>query len=119
MWQGEGEGVIKQTINVKAEGRRDLCFEKLHAIPGIKISLPPGAFYLFPDVSAYFGKQYQGQIIHNSQDLCMFLLNQVYLVTVAGSAFGNDNCIRLSYATSEENLNKAMDRIKEGLSLLS
>ncbi len=99
--------------------RRDLCFERLQAIPGIKISLPPGAFYLFPDVSAYFGKQYQGQTIHNSQDLCMFLLNQVYLVTVAGSAFGNDNCIRLSYATSEENLIKAMDRIKEGLSLLS
>ena len=99
--------------------RRDICYERLKAIPGIKLSLPPGAFYLFPDISAYFGKQYQGHVIRNSQDLCMFLLNQVYLVTVSGSAFGNDNCIRLSYATSEENLIKAMDRMKEGLSLLS
>lgn len=95
--------------------RRDLCYNILKEIPGLKLSLPPGAFYLFPDVSAFFGKSHNGQTIKNSQDLCMYLLNEVYVVTVAGSAFGNDNCIRMSYATSEENLMKAMERIKQAL----
>ena len=95
--------------------RRDLCYNILKEIPGLKLSLPPGAFYLFPDVSAFFGKSYNGHTINNSQDICMYLLNEVYVVTVAGSAFGNDNCIRMSYATSEENLLKAMERIKQAL----
>ena len=95
--------------------RRDLCYNILKEIPGLKLSLPPGAFYLFPDVSSYYGKSYNGQTIRNSQDICMYLLNEVFVVTVAGSAFGNDNCIRMSYATSEENLKKAMERIKSAL----
>ncbi len=95
--------------------RRDLCFKILNEIEGLKISLPPGAFYLFPDVSAFYGKSNNGHTVNNSQDLCMYLLNEVYVVTVAGSAFGNDNCIRMSYATSEENLLKAMERIKQAL----
>ena len=95
--------------------RRDLCYHILKEVPGLKLSLPPGAFYLFPDISAFFGKSHNGQTIRNSQDLCMYLLNEVFVVTVAGSAFGNDNCIRMSYATSEENLTKAMERIKQAL----
>ncbi len=95
--------------------RRDLCYNILKEIPGLKLSLPPGAFYLFPDVSAFFGKSHNGHTVNNSQELCMYLLNEVYVVTVAGSAFGNDNCIRMSYATSEENLLKAMERIKQAL----
>jgi len=95
--------------------RRDLCYNILKEIPGLKLSLPPGAFYLFPDVSAFFGKSNNGHTINNSQDVCMYLLNEVYVVTVAGSAFGNNNCIRMSYATSEENLLKAMGRIKQAL----
>lgn len=99
--------------------RRDLCYGLLKDIEGLKLSLPEGAFYLFPDISSYFGLSYKGQTIRSSQDLCMYLLNEVYVVTVAGSAFGNDNCIRFSYATSEENLIKAMTRIKEALAKLS
>lgn len=95
--------------------RRDLCYNILKEIPGLKLSLPPGAFYLFPDVSSFYGKSHNGYSISNSQDLCMYLLNEVYVVTVSGSAFGNDNCIRMSYATSEENLLKAMERIKQAL----
>lgn len=95
--------------------RRDLCYHILKEIPDLKLSLPQGAFYLFPDVSAFYGKKYGDKIMRNSQDICMHILNEVYVVTVAGSAFGNDNCIRLSYATSEENLIKAMGRIKEAL----
>lgn len=95
--------------------RRNLCYNILKEIPGLKLSLPPGAFYLFPDVSSFYGKSHNGHSITNSQDLCMYLLNEVYVVTVSGSAFGNDNCIRMSYATSEENLLKAMERIKQAL----
>jgi aspartate aminotransferase len=114
-------GDMKPTYDMCAsfEKRRNLCFDILKDIPGMKLKLPDGAFYLFPDVSAYYGKSYQGKTIRNSQDLCMFLLNEVYVVTVAGSAFGNDNCIRISYATSDDNLIKAMNRIKEALMKLA
>ncbi len=98
--------------------RRDLCLSILKEIKGLKLNNPHGAFYLFPDVSSFFGKSYNGKTIHNSQDLCMYFLNEVYVVTVAGSAFGNDNCIRFSYATSEENLTIAMNRIKKALEQL-
>ncbi len=98
--------------------RRDLCLEILKDIKGLKLNKPDGAFYLFPDVSYFYGKSLNGKTINNSQDLCMYFLNEVYVVTVAGSAFGNDNCIRFSYATSEENLTKAMHRIKEALEKL-
>lgn len=99
--------------------RRDICLDILKDIPGMKLNHPDGAFYLFPDISAFFGKSHNGQVIKNSQDICMYLLNEVYVVTVAGSAFGNDNCIRFSYATDEQNLIKAMNRIKEALGRLN
>lgn len=99
--------------------RRNVCLNILKDISGLKLNNPDGAFYLFPDVSSYYGKKTQdGKVISNSQDLCMYLLNDVFVVTVAGSAFGNDNCIRFSYATSEENLTLAMNRIKDSLAKL-
>jgi aspartate aminotransferase len=101
------------------KSRRDLCYKILKDIPGLRLGLPEGAFYLFPDVSGFFGKSYNGKIIKNSQDLCMYLIQEVHVVTVTGSAFGNDNCIRLSYATSEEILTVAMNRIKDALNKLS
>lgn len=113
-----GDMTPTYTMRDAFERRRNLCYDILKEIPEMKLGLPDGAFYLFPDVSAYFGRSYNGQTIKNSQDLCMYLLNEVYVVTVAGSAFGNDNCMRFSYATSEENLIKSMNRIKEALGKL-
>jgi aspartate aminotransferase len=95
--------------------RRDLVVELATAIPGLKINSPEGAFYLFPDVSSYFGKTLRGKLINNADDLSMYLLSEANVATVTGDAFGNPNCIRISYATSEELLTKAFNRIKEAL----
>jgi len=101
------------------ERRRDLFYNLLKDIPSIKINLPDGAFYLFPDLSAYYGKKKpDGQIIKDDVDLSMYLLESVYVSTVPGGAFGNDKCIRLSYATSDEKLIEATNRIKEALGKL-
>ncbi|MBR4340613.1 MAG: pyridoxal phosphate-dependent aminotransferase, partial [Bacteroidales bacterium] len=98
--------------------RRDLVYKLLCEIPGLKVRLPQGAFYFFPEVSSYFGKSYGEYHIQNSTDLCMFLLHEANVATVMGSAFGDDNCIRLSYATSKETLIEAVRRIKEALAKL-
>lgn len=84
-------------------------------MPGIKVNNPDGAFYFFPDVSSYFGKQYKGQVIHNATDLSMFLLNEGHVAIVTGAAFGDEKCLRISYATSNEKLVEAMKRMKETL----
>ena len=78
-----------------------------------------GAFYVFPDVSFYFGKKNNNIIIRNADDLCMYLLNNAFVACVSGSAFGNDNCIRISYATSEDLLIEGINRIKNQLDQLS
>ena len=95
--------------------RRDMVYKLLCDIPGLKVRLPQGAFYFFPEVSAYYGKRFGEYTINNSTDLAMYLLNEANVATVMGSAFGDDNCIRLSYATSEELLVEALRRIKEAL----
>lgn len=95
--------------------RRDIVYKLLCDIPGVKVCLPEGAFYFFPQVDAYYGKSFGGTKIENSTDLSMYLLNEANVATVMGSAFGDDRCIRLSYATSEELLVEAMRRIKEAL----
>jgi aspartate aminotransferase len=77
--------------------------------------MPEGAFYFFPDVSAYFGKTLRGQLIKDANDLAMYLLAEANVATVTGDAFGNPSCIRLSYATSEDQLKEAIKRIKEAL----
>ena len=98
--------------------RRDLVYKLLCEIPGLKVRLPQGAFYFFPEVSSYFGKSYCEYSIKNSTDLCMYLLHEANVATVMGSAFGDDTCIRLSYATSKETLIEAIRRIKEALAKL-
>ncbi len=98
--------------------RRDLVFELLKDIPNIKINLPEGAFYFFPDIRYYLGKQYNGKRIDTAQDLCIYLLEEHRLALVTGEAFGDPNCIRISYATSDEILKEAMLRFKNGLAAL-
>lgn len=95
--------------------RRDMVYKMLCDIPGLKVRLPQGAFYFFPDVSSYYGKSFNGKKIENSTDMAFYLLNEANVATVMGSAFGDDACIRLSYATSEELLREALRRIKEAL----
>lgn len=95
--------------------RRDLVLMLMNEIPNIKVNTPEGAFYVFPDVSYYFGKTLRGKQINNADDFAMYLLSEANVATVTGDAFGNPNCIRLSYATSEEQLIEAMRRIKEAL----
>jgi len=95
--------------------RRDLVVGLLKEIPGIKINVPEGAFYVFPDVSSFFGKTLNGITINNADDLSMYLLEHANVATVTGDAFGNPDCIRFSYATSEDQLTEALKRIKEAL----
>ena len=95
--------------------RRDLFISLLKEIPGLKVNNPTGAFYLFPDVSSYFGKTNGTRTINNADDFSEILLEEAHVGTVSGSAFGNDDCIRLSYAASEENLKLAANQIKTTL----
>ncbi|MFD2891826.1 pyridoxal phosphate-dependent aminotransferase [Flavobacterium chuncheonense] len=95
--------------------RRDLVVGLIQDIPGLKINVPEGAFYVFPDVSDFFGKTLKGTKIENASDFSMYLLSEANVATVTGEAFGNPNCIRFSYATSEELLIEALRRIKEAL----
>ena len=97
------------------KSRRDLVVGLIKEIPGLKINSPEGAFYVFPDVSEYFGKTLKGTEIKDANDFAMYLLSEANVATVTGEAFGNPNCIRFSYATSEELLTEAMRRIKEAL----
>ncbi|MBP6335745.1 MAG: pyridoxal phosphate-dependent aminotransferase [Bacteroidia bacterium] len=98
--------------------RRDLVLSMLKKIPGLIVNEPKGAFYVFPDVSHYFGKKDGDKVINNSVDLCMYLLHKGLVSTVTGEAFGAPNCIRISYAASDEKLKDAMNRIGTALSKL-
>lgn len=98
--------------------RRDLIISLLATIPGFKVNNPQGAFYVFPDVSAYFGKTYDGDLIKDSDDFAMFLLKAAHVSTVGGKSFGDDNCVRLSYACSEDTIRKAVERIKHAVARL-
>jgi aspartate aminotransferase len=95
--------------------RRDLVVGLLKDIPGVKINVPDGAFYVFPDVSSFFGKTLRGMQINNAEDFSMYLLKEACVATVTGDAFGNADCIRFSYAASEDQLKEALKRIKEAL----
>ena len=95
--------------------RRELVIEGLSRIPGMKVNKPQGAFYIFPDISAFFGKSKGETTIHNSDDFCEYILAETFVAVVAGSAFGADNCFRLSYAASEKELTEAIQRIGEAL----
>ena len=97
------------------KNRRDLVISLMKDIPGIKLNIPEGAFYVFPDVSYYFGKTLKGTTINNAEDFSMYLLAEANVATVTGDAFGNPDCLRLSYAASEEQLTEAIRRIKVAL----
>jgi len=97
------------------KNRRDLVVGLMKEIPGIKLNVPEGAFYVFPDVSSFFGKTLRGITINNAEDFSMYLLSEANVATVTGDAFGNPDCLRLSYAASEEQLTEAIRRIKEVL----
>lgn len=92
--------------------RRDLVLELLGDIKGFNLNVPEGAFYVFPDISSFFGKTLNGTLINNASDFALYLLERANVATVTGEAFGNDNCIRISYAASEKELREAMARIK-------
>lgn len=99
--------------------RRDLVLEKSKSIPGFVNITPDGAFYLFPEVSYYFGKKTpEGKVIETASDLSMYILNSAYVSTVTGEAFGADNCIRISFAAADEKLVEAFDRMAKVLALL-
>lgn len=100
------------------EKRRDLMIKLLSDVPGFKINKPQGAFYIFPDVTAYYGKKIDDFEITNSSDLCMFLLHRAHVALVSGDAFGDDRYVRFSYATSEDQLIESVKRIKEALTIL-
>jgi aspartate aminotransferase len=96
--------------------RRDLVIKLLREIDGFKVNVPKGAFYVFPDISAFFGKTLKGNKINNASDFSLLLLEEANVATVTGDAFGAPKNIRISYAASEENLRKAIQQIKDVVS---
>jgi len=99
--------------------RRDVVYDLLKEVPGIKVNLPDGAFYFFPEVKSFFGKTVNGQTINTAEDLSLYLLNEAHVSTVTGEAFGNEDCIRISYAASEDTLRDAVSRIANALSKIN
>jgi aspartate aminotransferase len=95
--------------------RRDLLLDLLSGIPGMKCNVPQGAFYVFPDISFYFGKKAKGKTINTADDFCMYMLHEAHVALVPGDAFGADNCVRISYSTSEANIIEAAVRMKKAL----
>jgi aspartate aminotransferase len=110
--------VLKDMVAI-FQKRRDLVLSFFETMEGVKCNKPDGAFYLFPDVSHYFGKTFNGKTISNGDDLCMYLLSEANIALVDGKGFGAPNCIRISYAASEENLKEAMARMKAALEILN
>ncbi len=115
------EGGLDYTHMMNAEfvKRRNFVLAELRSIEGVQVPTPQGAFYVFPDVAPYIGKSFNGKTINDSIELCAYLLDEQLLAVVPGAAFGADTCIRLSYATSMENLEGALKRLKEGLAALA
>lgn len=109
---------VKKMVN-EFKIRRDFICSELKQIPDIEIFVPSGAFYVFPKVSAYYGRSYNGMVIRNSNDFCEFLLKEEKLAIVPGEAFGMDECVRISYAASMEDLMKGVERFKRAIEKLS
>ena len=97
------------------KSRRDIVLNLLGKVEGFKLNIPDGAFYVFPDISYFFGKTIKGKTINNANDFSLFLLEEANVATVTGDAFGAPNCIRISYAASEDLLRKAIDRIQKAI----
>lgn len=107
-----------ETMRQAFQRRRDLIVELAKDIPGLEVNVPEGAFYLFPKCSSFYGKACGDKVVNNSTDLAMFLLEEGHVATVGGDAFGDPECFRMSYATSDDNIREAMKRIKETLAKL-
>lgn len=107
-----------EDMRLAFERRRNLVVKLTKEIDGLEVNVPEGAFYLFPKCSSFFGKRTDGYLINNATDLAMYLLEVGHVATVSGDAFGDPECIRFSYATSDDNLREAMKRIKEALEKL-
>lgn len=110
---------VIENMKLAFHKRRDLMLNMLSDVKGIRTNTPDGAFYIFPDVSYYFGKSDGINTINNSSEFCMYLLNDAHVAIVAGEAFGSPNCVRISYAASEEHLIEAVSRIKKSLEKLN
>ena len=108
-----------ETMRQAFERRRDLIVSLAKEIPGLEVNRPQGAFYLFPKCDSFYGKKYEDRVINDSNDLAMYLLEVGHVAAVGGASFGAPECIRMSYATSDENIIEAMRRIKEALAKLS
>jgi len=113
-----GDQTCVETMRVAFERRKKLVVDLARQIPGLITNDPQGAFYIFPDCSSFYGKSYNGKVINNSGDLALYLLEEGHVACVGGGAFGAPDCIRMSYATSDENLVKAFGWIKEALAKL-
>ena len=100
------------------ERRRNLIVELAKDIPGLEVNVPEGAFYLFPKCSSFYGKSDGETTVNNSTELALYLLEKGHVATVGGDAFGDPECFRMSYATSDDNIREAMRRIKEVLGKL-
>ena len=107
-----------EDMQLMFERRRDLIVKLAKEIPGLEVNVPEGAFYLFPKCSSFFGKSVGNRTIDNADDLAMYLLEVGHVACVSGNAFGDPDCFRMSYATSDENIVKALGRIKEALAKL-
>ena len=107
-----------EQMRVPFERRRDLIVKLAKDIPGLEVNVPQGAFYLFPKCSSFFGKSDGETVINNSTDFAMYILEKAHVATVGGDAFGDPDCFRMSYATSDDNIREAMRRIKEVLAVL-
>lgn len=107
-----------EEMRVAFERRRNLIVKLAKEVPGLEVNMPQGAFYLFPKCNSYFGKSNGEKTINNSTDFAMYLLEEAHVATVGGDAFGDPDCFRMSYATSDENIVEAIKRIKEALGKL-
>lgn len=107
-----------QKMTAVFKKRRDNVLEFMKDIPGLKTNIPEGAFYVFPEVSYFYGKSYDGKVINDSEDLALYLLAKAHVATVGGGAFGSPECLRFSYATSEELMLEALRRVKAALAEL-
>lgn len=115
----EADPAILKDMIKAFEGRRKLVLDALNQMKGVKANVPEGAFYVFPDISYFYGKSYNGRVINNCDDLTLYLLDEAHVALVTGEAFGDPNCIRISYATSETILTEAMNRIRVALEKLT
>jgi len=113
-----GDQTCVSEMNKAFKRRKELVVNMARAIPQLKVYDPDGAFYIFPKVDAYYGKRFNGNPINNSTDLCLYLLEQAHIATVPGEAFGDPACIRISFATADEKLVEAMNRMKDALAAL-